>query len=51
MSGLPAAVVFDWDSTLVDNWGSFTIVMNATYAHFGMPGRTQEEYRLSLIHI
>lgn len=45
MSGLPAAVVFDWDSTLVDNWGSFTIVMNATYAHFGMPGRTQEEYR------
>ena len=45
MTGLPAAVVFDWDSTLVDNWGSFTIVMNATYAHFGMPGRTQEEYR------
>ena len=25
--------------------GSFTIVMNATYAHFDMPGRTQEEYR------
>lgn len=45
MSKGPAAVVFDWDSTLADNWGSFTLVMNKTYAAFGMPGRTEADYR------
>lgn len=45
MMSSPTAVVFDWDSTLADNWGSFTLAMNKTYAAFGMPTRTEADYR------
>ncbi|MEZ5669240.1 MAG: HAD family hydrolase [Alphaproteobacteria bacterium] len=32
-----AAVLFDWDDTLVDNWPTITLALNAAYAAFGMP--------------
>lgn len=31
----PDAVLFDWDSTLVDNWGGITRAMAATLSAFG----------------
>ncbi len=36
MSGRPAAILFDWDNTLVDNWPVITEAMNAVFAAFGM---------------
>jgi phosphoglycolate phosphatase len=33
----PRAVLFDWDDTLVDNWGAIAHALNAAYAAFGMP--------------
>lgn len=34
--GPPAAVLFDWDDTLVDTWDAITHALNAVHAHFGM---------------
>lgn len=39
----PRAVLFDWDSTLVDNWGSIELAINAALAAMGMPTWTTEE--------
>ena len=36
MSGRPAAILFDWDNTLVDNWPVIAEAMNAVFAAFGM---------------
>ena len=33
---LPRAVVFDWDNTLVDSWGTIGDAINVTRRHFGM---------------
>lgn len=32
----PKAVLFDWDDTLVDNWGAITHALNTTFAAHGM---------------
>ena len=43
---LPRAVIFDWDNTLVDVWGSVTDAVNAVRAAFGQePPWTAEETR------
>lgn len=33
----PRAVIFDWDSTLVDNWQAIHVAMNKTRAAFDLP--------------
>lgn len=47
MSGIahapPRAVLFDWDTTLVDNWGSIATAMNAALGAMGLPLWTREE--------
>lgn len=47
----PAAVLFDWDSTLVDNWGAIRDSINHVFAGRGMPQwsreRVMEEAKLS----
>ena len=35
MKTLPRAVIFDWDNTLVDSWGTIADAINVTRAHFG----------------
>lgn len=39
----PEAVIFDWDSTLVDNWGSIERSLNATLAEMGKPTWSRAE--------
>lgn len=39
----PRAILFDWDTTLVDNWGSITSAMNAALLAMNMPPWTVEE--------
>ena len=39
----PAAVIFDWDSTLVDNWGAIERALNATLGKMGKPTWSREE--------
>lgn len=34
---MPEAVIFDWDSTLVDNWGVMGRSINATLIEYGHP--------------
>lgn len=34
---LPRAVLFDWDNTLVDNWGTIVAAINHTLQTFGHP--------------
>lgn len=41
----PDIVVFDWDSTLVDNWGAITVAFNRTLSHFGMEEWSEETVR------
>lgn len=43
--GRPQAVLFDWDNTLVDNWGVIRDAMNATLTAFGQAPWSQEETR------
>jgi phosphoglycolate phosphatase len=49
---LPRAVLFDWDNTLVDNWGCIHAALNAALVAFGHQPWTLEEtherVRLSL---
>jgi len=49
---LPAAVLFDWDNTLVDNWPTIHDALNATLAAMGHPtwtlAETRERVRASL---
>jgi len=42
---LPKAIVFDWDSTLVDNWRSIEEALNATLLAMGHRPWTPEEIR------
>jgi phosphoglycolate phosphatase len=46
-SGLcrPAAIVWDWDNTLVDGWAAIAAGLNAAFAAFGMPPWTTEEVK------
>lgn len=39
----PKAVIFDWDSTLVDNWGGIGLALNATFRAMGGEEWSQEE--------
>ena len=41
----PNAVLFDWDSTLVDNWPGVTAAMNAALSAFGLTIWTETEMR------
>jgi phosphoglycolate phosphatase len=41
----PAAVLFDWDNTLIDSWAAIQDAQNHTFAAFGMPPWTLEEVR------
>jgi len=41
----PAAILFDWDQTLVDSFGTITEALNATFVHFGLPEWTLAETR------
>ena len=43
LNGRPRALLFDWDNTLVDNWGVITDAMNAVYDAFGMARWTVAE--------
>lgn len=44
-AGRPFAVLFDWDNTLVDNWGSVRAALNAAFVAFGKEQWTIEETR------
>jgi phosphoglycolate phosphatase len=39
----PRAILFDWDTTLVDNWGAIAAAMNTVLAAMDMPPWTVEE--------
>lgn len=39
----PRAIIFDWDNTLVDNWGAITAALNAAFRAFGKPTWTLAE--------
>lgn len=41
----PAALVFDWDNTLVDAWAGIVVALNAVFAQFGRPPWTVQEGR------
>ncbi len=41
----PRAILFDWDNTLVDNWGSIHSAMNATFEAMGRRPWTMAETR------
>jgi phosphoglycolate phosphatase len=41
----PAAILFDWDNTLVSSWGSIQYAINQTMAHFGEPLWTLDEVK------
>ena len=42
---LPDAVIFDWDSTLVDNWGAIHTALNVTLKQMGRETWTEFETR------
>jgi phosphoglycolate phosphatase len=42
---LPDAVIFDWDSTLVDNWGAIHTALNVTLKQMGHETWTECETR------
>lgn len=41
----PSAILFDWDSTLVDNWPGVTVAMNAALTAFELATWTETEMR------
>jgi phosphoglycolate phosphatase len=41
----PRAILFDWDNTLVDNWGAIGNAMNATLAAMGQQTWTPQEIK------
>ena len=45
MADRPAALLFDWDNTLVDAWAGVAAALNASLAAFGMPTWTVPEVR------
>jgi phosphoglycolate phosphatase len=42
---MPRAVIFDWDSTLADNWGAIGQSINATLREYGKPTWNEQEVR------
>lgn len=42
---LPAAVLYDWDNTLVDNWGTVVAALNHALVTFGHVAWTPEQAR------
>ncbi|MEZ5648579.1 MAG: HAD family hydrolase [Alphaproteobacteria bacterium] len=48
----PDAILFDWDNTLIDNWGAIHIALNTTLVAMGHPEwsyeETQQRVRASL---
>jgi phosphoglycolate phosphatase len=44
----PRALLFDWDSTLVDNWGAIHAAMNATLGALGRDSWTVQECRIRI---
>ena len=44
----PAAIVWDWDNTLVDGWAAIAAGLNAAFAAFGLPGWTVEEVKADM---
>ena len=42
----PRAILFDWDNTLVDNWGTIQGAWNAALTAMGFPTWTLEETRM-----
>jgi phosphoglycolate phosphatase len=46
----PAAVLFDWDNTLVDSWGVIGEALNHTFAEMGYPAWTPAEIRERVRH-
>ena len=47
---LPKAVIFDWDSTLVDNWQSIANALNATLIRMGKKPWTVTQVRQNSKH-
>ena len=43
--GLPRAILFDWDNTLVDTWPVIHDSMNVTLTHMGWEPWTMDETR------
>jgi len=43
--GRPDAIIFDWDNTLVDSFGTITTAFNHTLETFGLPIWSAEEAR------
>ena len=41
----PAAILWDWDNTLVDGWAAIAAGLNAAFAAFGMPPWTAGEVK------
>ncbi|MBS7812843.1 HAD family hydrolase [Roseococcus pinisoli] len=39
----PAAILFDWDNTLIDGWAAIQAGLNAAFAAFGKPAWSREE--------
>lgn len=46
----PAAILWDWDNTLVDGWGAIAAGLNAAFDAFGKPRWTPEEVRARVRH-
>jgi phosphoglycolate phosphatase len=44
-TGLPEALVFDWDNTLVDAWPGIATALNTALTRFGHPAWTMAEVR------
>jgi phosphoglycolate phosphatase len=42
----PRAILFDWDNTLVDTWGTIQAALNAALTAMGFPAWTMEEVRV-----
>ncbi len=42
----PRAILFDWDNTLVDAWGTIHLALNAALSAMGHPAWTLEETRI-----
>ena len=44
----PTALIFDWDNTLVDSWGTIHAALNSMFAEMGHPPWTLEETQLKV---
>jgi len=42
----PRAILFDWDNTLVDTWGTISLALNAALTAMGHPNWSLEETRV-----